>query len=204
MDFDRVSFSKINISFLVVGLLLGSIGGYFAAFATYQPKINDYEKRIDDLTSEISRQNLMISDLEANFSNTQNQISSYKTLISHLKSQISALARARIYGDVSVEQAKELIETNTWLLILDVRTKLEFENGHIEGAINIPLSELEKRLGELNKTDEILVYCWAGQRSSQAVEILADNGFIGVYNMLNGIEAWIQGGHPTREGCGCG
>ena len=131
-------------------------------------------------------------------------IKNVSTLLSNLKSKISALARARHHGGVSIERAKELIYTNPWLLILDVRTMMEFEHGHVPDAMNIPLSELQKRLGELNKTDEILVYCWAGQRSSLAVEILADNGFIGVYNLLGGIEAWVQGGHPTREGCECG
>lgn len=101
------------------------------------------------------------------------------------------------YGDITVEQAKELIETNPSLVILDVRTDWEFEEGHIEGAINIPVEELQQRLGELNPGDEILVYCRVGNRSRRAAQILADNGFSRIYNMLGGIEAWKQAGYPT-------
>lgn len=101
------------------------------------------------------------------------------------------------YGDITVEQAKKLIETKPSLVILDVRTVWEFEDGHIEGAINIPVEELQQRLGELNLSDEILVYCRTGNRSRRAVQILADNGFSSVYHMLGGIEAWKQAGCPT-------
>lgn len=103
------------------------------------------------------------------------------------------------YGDITVEQAKELIETKQPLVILDVRTDLEFEDGHIEGAINIPVEELQQRLGELNPSDEILVYCRVGGKSRRAMQILADNGFSRAYNMLGGIEAWKQTGYPTVQ-----
>lgn len=107
------------------------------------------------------------------------------------------------YGDITVEQAKELIETNPSLVILDVRTDWEFEDGHIEGAINIPVEGLQQRLGELNPSYEILVYCRTGNRSRRAVQILADNGFSRVYHVLGGIEAWKQTGYPTAKGCEC-
>lgn len=93
------------------------------------------------------------------------------------------------YGHITVEQAKELIESVHSLLILDVRTPSDFRSGHIEGAINIPLEELQQRLGEIDPNDELLVYLRTGIRSSRAMQILADNGFSRVYNMLGGIEA---------------
>lgn len=103
------------------------------------------------------------------------------------------------YGDITVEQAKELIETNPSLVILDVRTEWEFGNGHIEEAINIPVDDLQGKLGELNRNDEILVYCRTGVRSSRAMQILIENGFTKVYNMLGGIEAWKQAGYTTEK-----
>jgi rhodanese-related sulfurtransferase len=101
------------------------------------------------------------------------------------------------YGDVNVEQAKALIESRPSLIVLDVRTQEEFENGHIENAILIPDSELENRLDELSRDDELLVYCRTGNRSSSAVRVLGENGFIKVFHMKNGITAGIQAGYPT-------
>ena len=80
-----------------------------------------------------------------------------------------------------------MIKANPELKILDVRTQGEFDSGHINGSICIPVDTLQGRLGELNLQSGILVYCAAGTRSAQAAKILADNGFQNVYNMLGGL-----------------
>ena len=100
------------------------------------------------------------------------------------------------YGDVTVEQAKELIEKKSSLVLLDVRTDWEFDSGHIEGAINMPVDDLQQRHAELKPNDEILVYCRTGNRSAKAMQILKDNGYSKVYNMEGGIEAWKKAGYP--------
>lgn len=99
------------------------------------------------------------------------------------------------YGDVTVQQAKELIEKKS-LVILDVRTDLEFNTGHINGAINILYNELELRLDEFNKSDEFLIYSRTGTRSFLATLILKNKGYSKVYNMVDGIEAWKKAGYP--------
>jgi len=96
--------------------------------------------------------------------------------------------------DKTVEEAHKLMEANPEaIILLDVRTKSEYETEHINmpgvELKNIPLSELETRLGELDKTKKVIVYCKTGVRSKEASEILAKHGFL-VYNMLGGIEAW--------------
>jgi rhodanese-related sulfurtransferase len=101
------------------------------------------------------------------------------------------------YGDVTVERAMELINEKPSLVILDVRTDGEFRDGHIEGAMNIPVNELEGRLGELERDDELLVYCRTGNRSGTAVNILKENGYSKIYHMYRGITAWITAGYPT-------
>jgi len=103
------------------------------------------------------------------------------------------------YDDITAEQAKELIETNSSLVILDVRTETEYNDKHIEGAINIPLDELQQRLEEINPNDTILVYCRTGNRSTQAAEILVENGFSNFYHMRGGIVAWKQNGYPVTK-----
>lgn len=101
------------------------------------------------------------------------------------------------YGDVTVERAMELINEKPSLVILDVRTDGEYGDGHIEGAVNIPVNELEGRLGELEKEDETLVYCRTGNRSGTAVGILKENGYEKIFHMNKGITAWTAAGYPT-------
>jgi len=101
------------------------------------------------------------------------------------------------YADVNVSEAKQMIESNLDLVILDVRTVEEYNEGHIEDAILIPVSELEGRIDELDEGKETLVYCRSGVRSVTASQILVDNGFSSVYNMLGGITAWRDAACPV-------
>ena len=101
------------------------------------------------------------------------------------------------FGDVTVEEAKSLVESNVSLIIVDVRTREEYDSGHIEGAILIPVSELEGRITELSKEEELLIYCRTGNRSSNSVNILKANGYTKIFHMNDGIIAWIQAGYPT-------
>jgi len=99
------------------------------------------------------------------------------------------------YVNVNISEAKQMIESNPDLVILDVRTQGEYDEGHIENAVLIPVSELEERLDELDKEKDTLVYCRSGGRSVTASQILVDNGFVSVYNMLGGITAWRNSGY---------
>jgi rhodanese-related sulfurtransferase len=101
------------------------------------------------------------------------------------------------YGNVDVGEARDLIVEKADLVILDVRTTPEFDSGHLEGAINIPVEELSQRLSELNQKDELLVYCRTGNRSTTAVRILRENGYDRIYHMDGGIAAWNAAGFPT-------
>jgi len=101
------------------------------------------------------------------------------------------------YSNVAVSEANNLIDSNPSLVVLDVRTQSEYDSGHIRNAKLIPVSELGGRLNELDKTSEILVYCKSGARSATANQILVDNGFFHIYNMVEGVTAWISAGYPV-------
>ena len=103
------------------------------------------------------------------------------------------------FQNVTVTQAREMIVSNRYLVILDVRTPTEFSSsyGHIEGAINIPVNTIQERIKELNPKDKILVYCESGSRSTLASGILIDNGFTRVYNMFEGYDVWKNAGYPV-------
>lgn len=73
-------------------------------------------------------------------------------------------------------------------ILLDVRSPLEFANGHLDGAINIPLDTLRQRLSELDKDKLILAYCKMGLQGYLASRILLQNGFK-VKNMTGGFKS---------------
>ena len=83
------------------------------------------------------------------------------------------------------------------VFILDVRTQEEYDAGYIRGSTLIPVQELKERLDEVPKDKKILVYCRTGRRSTQASEILADNGFKEIYNMKGGIVDWTNAGYEV-------
>ncbi len=88
------------------------------------------------------------------------------------------------YKQVHFSKMRELVENNKF--ILDVREKNEYEAGHINGSVNIPLSEIRDRIGELPKDREIFIHCKSGQRSYNACLLLQHLGFKDVYNITAG------------------
>ncbi|MDH3899661.1 MAG: rhodanese-like domain-containing protein [Gammaproteobacteria bacterium] len=85
-------------------------------------------------------------------------------------------------------------------LVVDVRKPVEFGIGHIPGAINIPLEELEERLEEVRHDNGVLIYCINGSRTRQAEPILYTHGIDNVYHLEGTFYAWIQGKHPIEKG----
>ncbi|WP_250868037.1 rhodanese-like domain-containing protein [Methanococcoides seepicolus] len=77
-----------------------------------------------------------------------------------------------------------------------MRTESEFNSGHLEGAVNIEVSQLESRLDEVPADKAILVYCRTGVRSVRASKTLVNAGYTDVYNMQGGITAWMSAGYP--------
>jgi rhodanese-related sulfurtransferase len=102
------------------------------------------------------------------------------------------------YRVVTAKEAQALIR-NVKPVILDVRTPGEYAEGHIEGAILIPVQELSRRIGELSryKNEDILIYCASGNRSTVAAKMLIDQGFRRVMNMRHGILQWAREKYPV-------
>ncbi|PKH10709.1 sulfurtransferase TusA family protein [Planomicrobium sp. MB-3u-38] len=76
------------------------------------------------------------------------------------------------------------------VVVLDVREPAEYAFGHIEGAISIPLGELENRAEELDAEKEVIVICRTGNRSDFAAKQLAHKGFGRVKNAVEGMSQW--------------
>jgi len=99
------------------------------------------------------------------------------------------------FKSISPQEAYALINSNENTTVLDVRTPEEFAQGHIEGAISLPLQTLQTNLGSITdaKNQKLIVYCHSGNRSVAASRILAKNGFQPL-NMQGGITAWKSAG----------
>ena len=77
---------------------------------------------------------------------------------------------------------------------LDVREPDEYARSHVDGAVHVPLGELEGRLGELPRGGALLVYCGHGERASTGASILERAGFEPVLNLRGGFGAWRKAG----------
>lgn len=91
---------------------------------------------------------------------------------------------------ITSEEAKEEMNNND-VIILDVRTEEEYNSGHIENSVLIPIDDLEYKEEEVltNKEQKILVYCRSGNRSKKAADLLVEMGYTNVYN-FGGIKDW--------------
>jgi rhodanese-related sulfurtransferase len=76
---------------------------------------------------------------------------------------------------VDKQRVTELVEEGA--VLLDVRSASEFAGGSISGAVNIPVQELESRIGELETGRPVVTFCVSGMRSGNAAKILAKHGF---------------------------
>lgn len=109
-------------------------------------------------------------------------------------------ALASVPQNLNAVQARELLEKDQQVYLLDVRTFQEYQQVRLDGAQLIPIDQLLRRIAELPKDQPILVYCAVGSRSSQVVSYLARIGYGPVYNLSGGIWAWQLRGYPVLKG----
>ncbi|MFA9466053.1 MAG: rhodanese-like domain-containing protein [Velocimicrobium sp.] len=95
------------------------------------------------------------------------------------------------YQKITAKEAKEMMDQTEDIIILDVRSEDEFNDGHIEHALLIPDTEIEKNAESTipDKTATILVYCRSGRRSALASASLSKLGYTNVYD-FGGIIDW--------------
>ena len=81
--------------------------------------------------------------------------------------------------------------------LLDVREQYEWDHSHLSGAIHIPLQQLVRRLDEVPRDKEIVVYCRMGGRSAHAQHVMLEHGFTRVRNLVGGLIAWARQQDPS-------
>jgi hydroxyacylglutathione hydrolase len=102
------------------------------------------------------------------------------------------------FAQVPQMTVHELNEANGAFQIVDVRSPREWKNGHVPGARHFFLPELPKRMGELNKSKSVAVYCASGYRASIGASMLKKAGFETVSNVPGSWHAWRGAGLPVE------
>jgi NADPH-dependent 2,4-dienoyl-CoA reductase/sulfur reductase-like enzyme/rhodanese-related sulfurtransferase len=148
------------------------------------------EKRVDVVAMAILK-GATVEDLEEAELSYAPQFGSAKDPV-NLAGFIAANHRR---GDLPLARWEDVSEKNPFLL--DVREIAEFSDGHVEGAMNIPLGELRDRMDELPRHQEVWVYCAAGQRSYYAVRQLLQRG-VKARQLPGGYTAWWSF-HPSAS-----
>jgi len=96
--------------------------------------------------------------------------------------------------EVGVKDAVRLLHTDKNMVVLDVRTKKEFDSGHIAGAVNIDflLPGFDNEISKLDRNRPCLVYCRTGRRSRKAAEKMVELGFRDIYHLEGGFNRWKE------------
>ena len=97
------------------------------------------------------------------------------------------------YINIDKFELKNILESNEDYLLLDIRTKEEFDEQKIDGAINIPLTELLFNIDDIDeyRDKKVVVYCISGHRSITACNLLSMEGFEVLYNLEKGIIDYV-------------
>lgn len=116
-----------------------------------------------------------------------------------LSSFIGVQAQNKI--EVNSKQANAQLQKDKKIIVLDVRTPEEFNQGHIKGALNIDVyqSDAISKIDKLNKNTKYLVYCRTRNRSGYVVEHMMKSGFKNVYQMVDGFPGWEVNKLPVQK-----
>ena len=101
--------------------------------------------------------------------------------------------------EITPLELKARLERGERPVLLDVRQDWEVEICALDGAVNIPIEEIEARAAELEAKDEIVVYCHHGMRSAAVVRFLAARGFDRVKNLTGGVAFWAATVDPAMR-----
>lgn len=91
---------------------------------------------------------------------------------------------------VTAQALADELATGKSITVVDIRTVKEFENGHIEGGLNVPLHQLSQRLSEIPREGQVVIHCQGGYRSSIGTSLLQREGFENLLDLVGGFQAW--------------
>jgi len=106
-----------------------------------------------------------------------------------------------MFTDITSEEYQEQFQSGEQgeYQFIDVREVEEYEDGHIAGTTNIPLSEFQARYEEISEDSPIVLVCAAGGRSAQAAQFMSAMGYENLYNLIDGTKGWIIKGYEVES-----
>ena len=177
-----------------IGHLTGSISiGLGGQYATWAGTVLDPERPIV-LVAETGREEEAAMRLgRIGFDNVAGYLEGG---MQALESRPDLLARTE---RVSPALLAERLATPLPPLVLDVRTRREWNGKHVEGSVNVPLNHLEERLGELSRDRTMAVVCAGGYRSAIGASLLERHGFGRLVELAGGMAAWEAARLPLHH-----
>ena len=103
--------------------------------------------------------------------------------------------------EINSEELHDQLQEESTLVVVDVRTQSEYEAGHIDGAVNVPITELKSRLAslQLKKDRPVVAVCRSAHRSIPAVRLFKKSGIENACQLQGGMLAWEKAGLPTVD-----
>lgn len=179
----------MEIAALIVGLLASVIA--LAARATAQSN----KARIDELERDQRRRAENLAEEVEQALETNRRLLAEVAAGNPISKQ--QILEGRLWNEISPNDGKAMLESETPVHVLDVRTPGETAAGVLPNAQLIPVGDLEERIREVPKDGkDILVYCAGGGRSAAACEFLSQQGYAALHNLSGGYQSW-QG--PTSR-----
>lgn len=119
----------------------------------------------------------------------------FDNAIGYLENGMNALAShselERKTQRITAQDLADMMASGKKVIVVDVRSEKEHDNGHIDNSLNIPVTHLVENLAKLPKNGPIVVHCEGGYRSSIAAGILMNHGFREVFDLVGGYKAWL-------------
>ncbi|WNC69275.1 rhodanese-like domain-containing protein [Thalassotalea nanhaiensis] len=114
------------------------------------------------------------------------------TLITACSSVTNTEQPIQISSEIDQQQLLKMQTANEDFLLLDVRSREEFDEGHIPGSVNISHQELADKLDQVSqfKDKNIVVYCRSGRRAGIAIDILKENNFQHTSHLVGDMQGW--------------
>jgi len=116
-----------------------------------------------------------------------------------LKPDVTKQVTSYLTPQISQQELLLLKDSEVEFIVLDVRTKEEYDQGHVPNAINVSHTDVEHQLNSLlpYKNKKVIVYCRSGRRAAMAERILSNNGFSDLWHLKGDMNAWKKANLPV-------
>ena len=152
-------------------------------------------KRLSALESYVDEQRRSATIKGADTDDVEKSVEGLRKLVAMMAAgkpvDAAMVKENRLFRQSKPDHVQADLESGASFAVIDVRSPQEWAGGHIEGALHLPVDEVQKRLGEVPRDGrKLYVICAGGGRSSAAAEFLANRGYLNVHNVEGGMNAW--------------